>query len=153
MSSLKAQLKYPSFYIKDGDTLGVIISVKQAQKIDNDYDMLFLLKQSHMSYEKLDSAYIKVVSESGKDIAELKVKVSKLNEVCTSKDAEINNLKAQIAKYVSDEILAKKESDKKDTIIKNNEREITNLKTQRFLGFTVGGGGLIGIIVLLLLHK
>lgn len=149
----KSQMKYPSFYIKNGDTLGVIISVKQAQQIDNAFDVLAILKRSKVSYDKLDSAYIKVVEETGRQIAELKVRVTKSDELVTLDKTEIKNLKTQIDKYEFDKKLSDIQIDNQKKIISNDEKEIRKLKTQRFLGFTIGGGSLIGVIVLLFIHK
>jgi ABC-type multidrug transport system ATPase subunit len=149
----KSQIKYPSFYIKNGDTLGVIISLQQAQEIDNTLDVLAILKRSKVSYDKLDSAYIQVVAETGKQIAELKVRVTKSDELIALDKVEIKNLKDQIDKYESDRKLSDIQINNQKAIISNDEKVIRKMKTQRFLGFTIGGGSLIGVIVLLLLHK
>jgi hypothetical protein len=40
--STKAQfnnIDYPQYVVKNGDTIGVMITVSQAQKIDSDYDL------------------------------------------------------------------------------------------------------------------
>ena len=151
--SVKSQ-QYPSFYRSPhGDTLGIVFSIDQAQKIDNDYDLLNLYKQSNYKYEKLDSAYIIVVNGLNQQVAALRVKISTLEGINTLKDSAISNLKEQISKYKLDLSLADKQSIDKDLIINNYKKENRKLKTQKFLGFTIGGGSLIGIIILLLLKK
>ncbi len=152
--TLEAQVKqeYPQSYIKDGKTY-VVFTLEQAQKIDNDYDLLYLLRQSKAQYETLDSANIIVINNLGIQIAELKLKINTLNGVIQNREAQILNLKSQITKYEDDKILADKQSKAKDIIISNNGKQIKKLKRQKFLGFTVGGGGLVSVIVLLLLKK
>lgn len=154
LTTLRAQVKqeYPQSYIKDGKTY-VVFTLEQAQKIDNDYDLLVLLKQSKAQYEKLDTANIIVINNLGAQVAELKLKINTLDGLLKDRDMQINNLKDQINKYEKDQLLANEQSMKKDSIISNNTKQIRKLKRQKFLGFTVGGGGLVSVIVLLLLKK
>lgn len=154
-TALKAQPgQYPSFYRdQKGDTVGVIFSIEQAQKIDNDYDLLNMFKQSKFQYEQLDSAYLIVVNNLNQQVAALKFKISELEDLNRMKDAQIKNLQDQIFKYRSDLALSDKQSSDKDLIIKNLKQDNRKLKTQKFLGFTFGGGTLVGIIVLLLVRK
>jgi hypothetical protein len=149
--SLKSQTtgNYPFFYIKGYDTLGVVFSVEQAQKIDNDYQLLSLLKKSKIQSDSLSNAYITIVNSMGQQIAELKLKISTLEEKMLLKDSEINNLKDQIELYKRDIALAGEQSANKDKIITNYKKENRKLKFQKFFGFTVGGAALIAVIVLL----
>ncbi len=150
--TLKAQVseEYPRYYIKDGQTY-VIFTLEQAQKIDNAYDLLYLLKQSKLQYEKLDSANIIVVNRLGEQVAELKLKTNTLEDLVKDKSLQISNLKEQISKYERDRLLSNEQSIKKDSIISNNTKQIKKLKKQKFFGFTFGGGGLVAVILLLLL--
>jgi predicted RNase H-like nuclease (RuvC/YqgF family) len=150
--TLKSQVvaqDFPKLYVVNGDTIGVIFSIQQAQKIDNDYELLRLLKQAKAMSDKTDSAYIVIVDNFGKQVAEYKLKVSTLESLVSTQNEQIKNLKDQIEKYQRDSFLANEQSLRKDTIINNNKKEIRKLKTQKFLGFTFSGG-LIGIIILLL---
>lgn len=152
---LKAQTgQYPSFYLdQKGDTLGVIFSIEQAQKIDNDYDLLNMFKQSKLQYEQLDSAYLIVIDKQNQQVASLKVKISELEDLDRMKDSQIKNLQEQIMKYKLDLSLSDKQSSDKDLIINNLKSDNRKLKVQKFFGFTIGGGSLVGIIVLLLIRK
>lgn len=150
--TLKSQVvaqDFPKLYVVNGDTIGVIFSIQQAQKIDNDYELLRLLKQAKVMSDKTDSAYIVIVDNFGKQVAEYKLKVSTLESLVSTQNEQIKNLKDQIERYQRDSFLANEQSLRKDTIINNNKKEIRKLKTQKFLGFTFSGG-LIGIIILLL---
>ena len=150
--SVKSQTlpNYPYFLKNNvGDTIGVVFSLAQAQRIDNDYELLSLLRKAKIQSDKNDSLSIVVVNELNEKVATLNLKVSALNDIDKLKDSEITNLKAQIELYRRDQSLSNTESAKKDTIINNDKREIRGLKTQRFLGFVIGGTALI----YLLIHK
>jgi predicted RNase H-like nuclease (RuvC/YqgF family) len=150
--TLKSQISaqdFPKLYVVKGDTVGVIFSIQQAQKVDNDYELLRLLKQAKVMSDRTDSVYIMIVDNFGKQVVEYKLKVSTLESLVSTQNEQIKNLKDQIEKYQRDSFLANEQSLRKDTIINNNKKEIRKLKTQKFLGFTFSGG-LIGIIILLL---
>ena len=149
---LSEEAVFPQFYIQNGDTMGITFSIKQAQKIDNDYDLLYLLKQAKFNYEKLDSASIVVINGLGQQVAELKIKVNKLEDINRQSDLQIANLKEQILKYERDSFFSAMQLAKKDTIINNYKKENRKLKTQRFLGFTIGGGSFLAVIILILTH-
>ena len=154
--STKAQfnnIDYPQYIVKNGDTIGVMITVSQAQKIDSDYDLLDLLKKAKVQSDKADSACVVVVNNLGHQVAELKLKVTKMDELVKIKDEQISNLKSQISKYEQDSFLSTKQLALKDEIIGNYKKENLKLKTQKIVGFTIGGGGLVAAIVLLLVKR
>jgi len=141
---------FPQYYMKGKDTIGVIFTVAQAQKIDNDYELLLLLKQSKIQSDSLINAYITVIDLQGKQIAKLELKTSLLEDLNKIKDSEIENLKQQIAQYKKDKVLS-------DSIIVNDKELITSykkesrkLKTQKYL-FT--GLGIAAAVVALVLLK
>ena len=148
-----AQTSYPYYYIKGGDTLGVVISVKQAQKIDNDYDLIALLKVSNIEKDSINSAYIIVMNDYSIEVAELKLKISKMNEINSSKDSLIINLKSQIIQYNNDILLSNNQLKIKDSIINNYKTQTIKLKVQKMIGFSVGTLSLLGMIFLLILKK
>lgn len=115
--------EFPQYYIKNGDTLGVIISLEQAQKIDNDYDMLELLRNYKVSVDKLDSAYIFVIDNMKQQVAVLNLKITQLEGIIKIKDSQIENLKEQIDKYRRDNDLANAQLKAKDEIIDNYKKE------------------------------
>jgi TolA-binding protein len=115
--------EFPQYYIVNGDTLGIIISLEQAQKIDNDYDMLDLLRNYKVAVDKLDSAYIFVIDNMKQQVAVLNLKISQLEGIIKLKDSQIDNLKEQIDKYRRDSELANAQLKAKDEIIDNYKKE------------------------------
>lgn len=120
--SFSQSTDFPQYYIKNGDTLGIIISLEQAQKIDNDYDMLDLLKNYKVAVDKLDSAYIFVIDNMKQQVAVLNLKISQLEGIIKLKDSQIDNLKDQIDKYRRDNDLANAQLKAKDEIIDNYKK-------------------------------
>lgn len=150
--SIKAQtVTYPYFLVKNGDTVGVVFSISQAQRIDNDYELLSLLRKAKIQSDKIDSASIVVVNDLNEKVAELKVKISTLEDIDKLKNSQILDLKSQIDLYKKDQSLSNDQSFKKDSIINNYKSEVRKLKTQRFFGFIISGSGLL-VGILLILH-
>lgn len=134
----------PSYYIQNGDTIGVVLSVEQLQKLDYDVELLELLEKKGINCDSTIKKYICVVNEYGKQVALLETKISKLEEVSDVKDDMIKNLKGQILNYQADLNRAEVQLQYKDQMIKNQEKRITNLKIQRAVTI---GGGVLGTVV------
>lgn len=131
----------PTWFIYKGDTVGLVFSVQQVQKIDSDLELLSWLEKKGFTCDSTISAYIKVVDELGKQVTIFKTSVEELNGKLQDKDKQINNLKTQIAKKQEEIDLANKQIADFQTITNNNNIRISNLKLQRNLWI---GGGLLG---------
>lgn len=134
----------PSYYIQNGDTIGVIISVNQLQKLDYDVELLNLLEKKGINCDSTIKRYISVVNEYGKQVALLETKIQKLESINSDKDSMISNLKSQILNYQSDLSRAEVQLQYKDQMINNQEKRITKLKIQRAVTI---GGGVLGTVV------
>lgn len=135
-------MQFPQYYIKGTDTLGLIISVEQAQKLDNDYDMLELLKKYKVSVEKMEEAYIVVVNNLQEEITTLKLKITTLEGIIKIKDSQIDNLKEQIEKYRRDGDLANAQLQAKNEII-SNYRKDNRSRFLKTLALIIGVGALL----------
>jgi len=101
-----SQITYPRFA---KDSLGqriVLLTIKQAQALDNQTDLLVLFKKLDQQIGLYDSACIKVVNEKDAVIASQTLQINTLNEIIEVKNNEsivfeksINNLKEQIREY------------------------------------------------------
>lgn len=150
LTSLKAQTTYPAYYVKDGDTVGVVFTIEQAQKIDNDLELLKMLKIMRSNFDKTEASYISVIDNYGKQVALLDIKITAMDTIISTQKSMINNLNLQIDNYKKDQTLAKSQSDLKDEIIKNQKKQIRKQKVQKVVGF---GAGIIGIILVILLSQ
>lgn len=126
------------------DSLGLLITIKQAQKIDYDYELLSLYK---MMNNNCDSSieYLRrtIISYEEKE----KIYEEKFvfyDNMLNTRNSQIINLKQEI--NILDEKLSTKDSiiSLKDNIIDINNKEIKKYKRQRnrliVIGTTVVGG-------------
>ena len=96
----------PQFYVQNGQTIGMILSIEQVQKLDNDTDLLLLLEKMELECDSLSQYYVAVVNEQGRKIYLLELQVSNLLNQGEEKDKLINNLKEQVANKVISEGLS-----------------------------------------------
>lgn len=144
----------PTWFIYKGDTVGLVFSVQQAQKIDSDLELLYWLEKKGFTCDSTISTYIKVVDEMNKQITIFKTTVKELDSKSQDKDIQINNLKNQILNKQNQIDLANKQIDGFGIVTENNNLRISNLKTQRNLW--IGGGFLstaAAVLVTILILK
>ena len=82
--------EYPRLEI---DSLGnkvVVFTLEQAQKIDNNLDILKLLELQGFQCDSLSTSYLKVIDNFGKQVSLLELNVTKLKEKVMDKDAQIS---------------------------------------------------------------
>jgi hypothetical protein len=92
----------PAYYVDNGDTIGIILSIEQAQQIDNDEELIHLLETMKISCDSVISKYVVVVNEYDRKIGILNMKIHKLEEINKSQSELVDNLKAQIDNYKTD---------------------------------------------------
>jgi uncharacterized protein YihD (DUF1040 family) len=136
-SNIFAQ-EYPKYLVTGKDTIGIVITIKQAQLIDRDLDILDLFKKFKISSEMTESTYIKVIDDMNKGVVLYHVKISELEKVNKIQTSMIDDLNKQIFNYKLDMSLCDVQSSKKDTIINNMHGTIKKLKFQKFVGYTFG---------------
>ncbi len=131
----------PTWFIYKGDTVGLVFSVAQVQKIDSDLELLSWLEKKGFTCDSTIAAYIKVIDEYGKQVTIFKTNISELSAQIVDKDTQIANLKKQVNNYKKDLDLANTEITNFKKVVDNNNRRITNLKIQRNL--SIGGGAIL----------
>ena len=131
----------PTWFIYKGDTVGLVFSVQQVQKIDSDLELLSWLEKKGFTCDSTITIYIKVVDEMSRQITIFKTNVDELNGKILDKEKQINNLKIQIQNQRDQIDLANKQIIDFVKITENNNIRISNLKSQRNLWI---GGGLLG---------
>ena len=152
MSSLVSfsQTEYPKI---ETDSLGnkiVIMTIEQAQKIDNNLEILKLLERQGTECDSLNTAYLKVIDNMGKQISLLELDVKKLKEQIADKDAQIANLQTRLSNMEESNKLCEDQKKNKDEEIKLLKKEVRRQKLQKVVGFVVGVAGVVGGIVLVL---
>lgn len=144
---------YPKYYIQSGDTIGVIISLDQAQKINNDEDMLVLLQKMRLNCDSVSSDYLLVVDKYNKQVALLNLKIMKLNESESTQIDMINNLKKQIIDYQISEKLSETQLQDSEKEIKIKDNIIKSLKFKRDVSYGVGGAVILTFVYYIIKHS
>lgn len=149
--SLKAQTELPQYFVEGGDTIGIIISIEQAQMLDNDSELLELFKKMRIDCDNLDTHYVSVINKLEEQIVLLKIQNSDLIRQGEEKNRLIGNLKAALALSEENTRLCEEQ-------LLLREEEIKILKTQIFKEkvkkiVSVGGNVALGIVTVILLTK
>lgn len=146
-----SQIEYPRV---ETDSLGnkvVVMTIEQAQKVDNNFEILNLLQKQGTECDSLNTAYLKVIDNLGNQVALLELDVKKLKEQIKSKDEQISNLQTQLKNMTDANTLCEKQKANKDEEIKILKDEVKKQKRQKIVGFIVGAAGVVGGILLLIL--
>jgi len=139
---LKAQVSdLPKYYVVDKDTVGIVLTVEQVQKLDNDVELLELFKKLQLDCENLTTHYVKIINGLEEKIVLMEVSIKDLNNKSKEQDDLINNLKKQITNCETDKALC-------DSILKNKNNEITVLKGEIVKQNIRKGVSLVGNVVL-----
>lgn len=129
--------KTPRYLVIEKDTVGVVISIEDAQKLDNDGEILKLYKQMMVSYGNMDNGYLVIVDNLQKQIGFLNIKLSEKDGIIGDKDKMITYLKNIIANYEKEKLLTQEQMVAKDGIITNLKKDNRKLKWQRAVGLIV----------------
>lgn len=134
------------------DTIGIVLTIQQAQKIDNDLELLQLYKQVRNNCDSTVNFLVQVVDNYKQmnivaqqtfktyesSIAKLKLQIGNLNNQISVKDNQL---------FIKENIIKNK-----DLIIELDKKEIKQLKRQKN-GLVIGGVSLgAGFIYMLLGH-
>ncbi len=131
----------PNWFIHNGDTVGIVFSIEQVQKMDSDLELLYWLEKKGFTCDSTISVYVRVIDDYGKQITILKTTVSELSSQVDDKDSQIKNLKNQVSGVKKELNLANIEIENYKKIVENDNKRIRNLKTQRNL--SIAGGAIL----------
>ena len=144
LSKAQTNTDLPQYLIEGGDTIGIIISVEQAQALDNDVELLELFKKLRINCDNLDSHYIEVINAQNDQIALLKVNTKELQGQGVALNSQITSLKEQIQNSEKKNKLCDEELSNKDEEIKILKKEIFRQKVKKIISVT---GNIILVVV------
>jgi hypothetical protein len=127
----------PRYYVVGKDTLGVVISIADAQKLDNDGDILEIYKQLSGSYNKSGVQYITIINKMQQQIGVLTLEIGENEKIIINKDVIIRDLKNIISNYKVKEASFDKELVNKNIEIKNLNKQIKKSFWQKLGGSTI----------------
>lgn len=129
----------PQYLINKGDTIGVVLSVDQVQKLDNDVELLNLFKALSIKCDSLDKHYIKVINEMNEVITLQEIKIGNLYTQNETLNREVNNLKQAV--FIKSEQLRICEIQRKNDslIISKLKKDLRKSKLKNLASWTSTG--------------
>jgi len=144
------QIDYPRF---DVDSLGqtvVVMTIEQAQVLDNKAEMLALFESMNSDINEYQEFCVKVINEKEEVIAKQDIQIKNLSDLNSNKDDQIENLKSQIVNYQVKETMWSEEVLNKDKEIKLHKEKINKQRNRMILGGSIGGAIISGLIAIIL---
>lgn len=130
----------------------MVFTIDQAQRVDNDLELLNLYKTLDDECAKQESVYVQVVNDKDVVIASQKLEIAALIEYSKSKDSQITVLQKQVSEYQNNNSILKIQVDKKEIIIVEKDLQIGILKS-RFTWTGIGATAIITVLTTLLIIK
>lgn len=138
------------------DSLGnqlVIMTLEQAQALDNNTDLLILFEKLDSDINNIDTICVKVINEKDEVINQQTIQISNLKEALDNKDQQILNLQKSNEEKDKSILLLEKVITNKDTEINLHLGEIKRVKKKSLVGGLIGGTSIIGLIIALIAIK
>jgi hypothetical protein len=148
----QTKIDYPIFSKDSSGQAIVVMTVDQAQKLDNMTDLISLLKKMDGEVGGLDSACIKVVNEQQQIIATQKLQISDIKSELSTKNQEISNLQLQILNYQKDVADCNRQNKDQSQIVSDQAKTIHRQKLKMIFGGGLEGLAIIGLVLLLIHH-
>ena len=144
---LFSQIAYPRY---ETDSLGqkiVLMTVEQAQALDNNSDLLKLFENLDTELSDYDEVCLRVIGQKDAVIAAQDVQIKNLRDAAFNKDSIIVNLQVALSKTESKVQSLEREMLKKDDEIKLHRDELVRVKTNMWIGGSTSTLAIIGLII------
>ena len=146
-----AQSGYPRI---EQDSTGqsiVIMTLEQAQSLDNASDLLILFEKMDADLADYDYACIKVINQQGQLITAIERENLNLKDLCKVKDAKVDTLQANINSYVAKEVSWKAETENLKKISDEYKDELGRSKWRNIIGGSSSAVIIVGLLTALIL--
>lgn len=147
------KIDYPKFETDSNGQQVIVMTIEQAQSLDNSTDLLALLEKQSTQMGSYDSVCVKVINDKEQVIASQKMEIAKLKESLNNKDQQIAALQGEVASYLKKILILESEVANRQKVIDEKNLQIRGLKTKMVFGGIGGGVAIIGLILgLVVLH-
>lgn len=142
--------EYPRIELNQKGEKVVVFSLSQAQKMDNDLDILRLLEKSKIQCDSLNISYVRIIDAQSKQIVFQDKSISELKAQVSDKDKQIGNLSTQIKNLEESNKICDEQKCIKDKQIDGLKDDLKKEKIKKWIA---GGAGLlVGILAILIAH-
>lgn len=148
-----SQNVYPKIFVDSSGQKLVIFTYQQAQKIDNNFELLMLLEKKGSECDSLNLGYLRVIDNLENQNRLLNSSMSLLKDQSIDKNTQIRNLQDQLSNC--DKISKDCDSQIKirDEQIVLLKKELKTVKRKRNITYASGILGTISAILLVVLIK
>ena len=147
-SFLSYSQEYPKIELNQKGEKVMIFTIEQAQKIDNDLEILAILEKSKIQCDSLNLSYIRIVDAQTHQIVLLEKSIYELKSQIVDKDSQIDNLSVQIKNLEESNKICDEQKCIKDKQIDGLKSDLQKEKIKKWL---FGGVGLVvGILAILI---
>ena len=147
----QAKIDYPKFETDSNGQQVIVMTIEQAQNLDNGTDLLVLLQKQNTQMGQYDSVCVKVINDKEQVIASQKMEIAKLKESINNKDLQIKALQGEVASYLKKILILEEQVVNREQVIGEKNTQIRKMKTKMVVGGLGGGVAIIGLIVGLLM--
>lgn len=136
------------------DSLGhkfIVMTIEQAQKIDNNFELLSLLKKQGSECDSLNLSYLKVIDNYGRQVSLFELDIKTIKEKVDDKDRQLINLNEQLTNMIRTDSLCEQQKLNNDEEIKVLKKEIKTQKIKKLIGYGVGLLGSFGGLAIAIL--
>ena len=149
----QAKIDYPKFETDSNGQQVLVMTIEQAQALDNSTDLLALLEKQSTQIGQYDSVCVRVINDKEQVIASQKLEIAKLKESLNNKDQQIKSLQGEVAAYLKKILILEEQVDNRQQVIDEKNLQIRKMKTKMVFGGIGGGVAIIGLVLgLLLVH-
>jgi hypothetical protein len=146
-------IEYPRFEIDSNGQQVIVMTIEQAQSLDNSTDLLVLLEKKNTQMAQYDSVCIKVVNDKEQVIASQKIEIATLKESINNKDSQIKALQGEVVSYLKKILILEDEVGNRQNVIDEKNLQLRKIKTKMIFGGVTGGVVIIGLVLsLLVIH-
>jgi chromosome segregation ATPase len=147
------KIDYPKFETDSNGQQVIVMTIEQAQSLDNSTDLLALLEKQSTQIGQYDSVCVRVINDKEQVIASQKMEIVKLKESIDNKDQQIKSLQGEIDAYLKKILILEEQVTNRQQVIDEKNLQIRKMKTKMIFGGVSGGVAIIGLIFgLLVLH-
>jgi hypothetical protein len=144
----------PQFVVVYGDTVGILMTVNQLQRLDSDAELLRLFKQLDTLNSEAEYFYINIINNMEDKITLSQNKIMELMKLNGKQESMVETLKDKLKNTKKKLELTEEQRENDAIIIKTFEEDINKLKLKNILSFSstgLLGAGLITVTVLYIL--
>ena len=146
-----SQIEYPIAKIDDAGREVIIMTLEQAQKLDNDSDLLKLYKELDDECVKRDAICIQVINDKDKVIASQNVQIANLSQYTINKESQITTLQKTVNEYINNNSILTDQVKNRQSLIIEKDDMIGKMKRKMLFGGIGGGIITVGLAILLII--